>query len=215
MARNAVAARKRKQARLKNLDLAPKIASGMTEGTSAEEALNAHPVKGTRSGIVIAQDFSQAEREMEEDPRLKRVHFIAEHNTGVMLTEPNTGRQMIDANVKMPKALRRKIQSGYACINCYEQFEVPWPVTCDVCGYEVAARQTNRAEREFEGETHVGPSKGLRSILMEQDLRVEKRGFIRKVLDGGQGKIPQEWLRDATLMDGLTPDERKALGSQV
>jgi hypothetical protein len=60
---------------------------------------------------------------------------------------------------------------------------------------------------EFEGEKHIGPSLPVTEYLAEQDERIEKRKFVKRVLDGGQGKIPKQWLADATLLEGMSPDD--------
>jgi hypothetical protein len=82
-----------------------------------------------------------------------------------------------------------------------------FPRYCPVCGYSVADRQVMDMAMEFEGERHLGPSKPIAEYMEEQELRVEKRKFIRQVLDGGQGKVPKEWLTDKELLEDLTPQE--------
>lgn len=211
MARNAT---KKKRNKIDpDKDLAPLIAEGYTEGLSAKEALEAHPVKGKDSGIVLARRFGEAERRSLENSRDSSVTFIAEPNPEARVHD-STGRVMFDAKVKMPTEHRRQIQAGYRCIECYEYWGGDYlPLSCPVCGFEARARQFVRAQVEFEGETHVGPSKPMREILDEQEERMAKRDFILKKVDGGGGKIPREWLHDATLMEGLAPDVRKAIGA--
>lgn len=208
-------ARFKKSKKVNPDDLAPMIASGLTQGASAREALEEHPVSSAPSGIEIARNFAAADRRADENLRDKSVHFIARLDTETEIIEPNTGRRMIDAHKIIPATHRAQIASGYRCIECLEPFDVAYPTMCEVCGFAVRDRQMMRAMVEFEGDVHIGPSKPIRELLSEQDERMRKRDFVVKVLEGGQGKIPREWLSDGELMAGLSARHRAAIRAFV
>lgn len=187
--------RKKKHQRIDPADLAPGIASGFTQGASAKEALQEHPVSANPSGIEIARNFSAAVKQSEKDPRARSAHAIVRLDPTTIVIEPNTGRKMIDVNIIVPPEHKRQIIAGYRCISCLEPFDSAFPLRCGVCGYEVRDRQLTRAAQEFEGEVFVGPSKPIRKILVERELEQEQREFDRAIAGG---KSPMKGLRHAS-----------------
>lgn len=187
--------RRKKHQHVNPDDLQPKIAAGLTQGASAREALEEFPVDPRPSGIEVVRNFSEAVARSERDPRDRSTHAIIRLDTTTAVVEPNTGRKMIDVNIILPPAHKRQILTGYRCISCLEPFDTAYPARCDVCGYEVRDRQAQRAEQEFEGEVFVGPSKPIRKILVERELKQEKRRFDREI---AEGKSPMRGLRHAS-----------------
>lgn len=209
--------RKRKKNTISPDDLAPGIAKGLTVGASAKEALEEHPVKG-KSGIELVRDLAKAERVI--GTRVPLPKFIGrEAPDSPLIMSYGDERRFRDVTLLYPPDVLRAMREGMLCFKCgepqahaWEDRHLPGCAGVDLHGGTyMRERQILDMAMEMEGEVHVGPSKPLSEFADEQDLRIEKRAFIDRVLDGGQGKIPKEWLRDATLMDGLHPQQREAL----
>lgn len=149
-----------------------------------------------------------------------RPRFHAE-NVDTGLVRESLGRKFMDAEIVYPEEVRRAILAGMICLKCQEPQELPFEDShIDGCeGVLVRGKHYMRdwqiidCAHEMEGEKHLGPAKPMREFLDQQDARLEKRKFIKRVLDGGRGRIPSSWLRDATLMEGLDVEDRKALGA--
>lgn len=127
------------------------------------------------------------------------------------MVEEATGRIMRDASLRFNEETRNAIKAGNICLRCLEPQPTSFPDTCDLCGYPMRERQILDVAMEFEGEVHLGPTKPLREFADAQSERLEKRKFIKRILDGGQGNVPKAWLHDAVLMEGLDPEDRRAL----
>lgn len=207
-------ARKRRSAKQRNkinpANLAPLIREGFTEGASAEEAFQEHPYVKTgdarqRARVLLAADARAQETGF--------AGFVADDDEGAVWTDGVTDRVQLDIHKTYTEEGMRRVKAGYQCLRCDEPQEYAFPMTCSLCGYAMHDRQIMDIAMEFEGRRHIGPSKPITEYMEEQDSRVEKRKFIKKLVQGGQGKIPKEWLRDATLLDGLTPNERQMIGA--
>ena len=206
--------RKRKQQRINAADLAPLVAEGYTEDASAEEAFQEAEHKrplgdvGSKGKLAHLRDV---------DARLEQnrggfAGFVASNDAGAVWTDGVTDRVQYDLHKNYTPGGMRLLREGRQCLRCDEPLDPAFPVKCPLCGYSVKDRQVMDIAMEFEGEKHLGPSRPITEYMEEQDARVEKRKFIRRVLEGGQGKVPKEWLRDATLIEDLTPQERFAIG---
>lgn len=205
----------KKQKLVREDELAPGIAAGLTQGIPKEEALRAHPTQG-RPGVETI-------RHMTEDHNVSGMrvpvpHFIGKDASTGFVRE-SMGRRMGDVQLQFTPEVMRALQAGMICLRCLEPQRIPFEDS-HLPGCEgvlihgpryMHDRQILDIAMEFEGEVHVGPSKPMQEILDAQDERMEKRKFITRVLEGGQGKIPKAWLTDATLLDGLSTEEIHAL----
>jgi len=199
--------RKRREKDLRHDQFAPNVAKGLTlgtlEGVSKYEALEKHPVKKV-AGVDAVRHLNDADaRMLNKDGRAMFAPFVARNSTDAVWTDGVTDRPQMDYSATYTKEGLGLLKEGRQCLRCGEPHPVPFPLACDFCGYAMKDRQIMDIAIEFEGERHLGPSKGIGEFMAEQEERIEKRKFIRKVQSGGKGKIPQEWLRDATLMGGL------------
>lgn len=80
-------------------------------------------------------------------PGLEAGH--AEELTGI--TESGEMVRVINWLVTEEEA--SQIRQGYRCLKCMEPFETPFPKVCNLCGYEVGARQAHDVPKEDTGET--------------------------------------------------------------
>lgn len=204
--------RKRKLNRINSADLAPLVAEGYTEGASVEEAFQEadHKRPITPAGAQLGHMVGV-------DDRLERnrggfASFVATDDPGAVWTDGVTERVQYDLHKTYTKGGMRLLQEGRQCLRCDEPLYPAFPPACPVCGYAVHDRQILDIAMEFEGERHLGPSAPISQYMEEQNERVEKRKFIQRVLEGGQGKVPKEWLADKELLEGLTPQQRYAIG---
>jgi hypothetical protein len=201
----------RKQKLIREDEVSPFIAKGLTQGVPAEEALEHFKPVGA-PGIELARNLGAEQTYVNRVPTPR---FVAAENPDALIEDPNTGRVMHDAVITVTDETFRAMQEGMICLRCLEPQAESFPDCCDLCGYAMRDRQIIDIAMEYEGKKHIGPHKALREFLDDQEIRVEKRQFIRRVLDGGQGRIPKSWLSEATLLDGLTSAERQEIGARV
>lgn len=81
------------------------------------------------------------------------------------------------------------ITSGYMCMECNEPQPIPFPLRCDLCGFEMHERQALKWAAEFDGERHLGPDKPLSEIFAEMELEREQRKFLRKLEEEGGSRM--------------------------
>lgn len=207
--------RRLKQEKIDTSNLAPKVARGFTQGASLEEHIQeTDNLSEKGSALDRARILAGADERIESDSGDRYAAFVAESDSRAVWTDGVTDRPQLDVHKTYTKKGMRMLREGRQCLRCDEPLDPAMPAQCPLCGYAVADRQIMDIAMEFEGEKHIGPSAPVSDYLAEQDARVEKRRFIKKVLDGGQGKIPSEWLRDAVLLEGLTPSDRAALAAR-
>lgn len=177
-------------------DLSPGLAPGLTVGATAEEALREHPVTHTE-GVDVIRHMRTA------DARLSRgvpfAQHVAESSVEAVWSDGATDRKQLDLNKTYTPEGMRLLREGRQCLRCDEPHPDAFPVLCDLCGYPMKERQIMDIAMEFEGTKHLGPRQPITEYMQALEERTEKRKFIDKVMDGGQGRIPKAWLRDATL----------------
>lgn len=206
--------RKRKRQRINSTDLAPLIAQGYTEDASPDEAFE-HAEQQRPLERVGAKGKLEHMKHVDERLAAARggfAGFVATNDPGAVWQDGVTDRLQYDLHKTYTAGGMRLLREGRQCLRCDEPLDPAFPISCPVCGYAVNDRQIMDMAMEFEGERHLGPSKPITEYMQEQEARVEKRKFIRRVLDGGQGKVPKEWLSDKELLEDLTPQERFAIG---
>jgi len=71
----------------------------------------------------------------------------------------------------------QRIREGYVCPNCFEPFEVPFPVTCPLCAYPVRAEAATNLERHYKGKVWVGSRISIDDELSELEERDERKNF--------------------------------------
>ena len=204
--------RKRKLQRINTSDLAPLVAEGYTEGISEAEAFQEaeHKRPMVKPGSAVGH-MKDVDSRLEQN-RGGFASFVATNDAGAVWSDGVTDRIQYDLHKTYTAGGMRMLREGRQCLRCDEPLDPAFPPSCPVCGYAVGDRQIMDMAMEFEGERHLGPSAPISQYMQEQEARQEKRAFIRRVLDGGQGKVPKEWLQDKTLLEGLTPQERFAIG---
>lgn len=92
-------------------------------------------------------------------------------------------RRYQNANVTLadPDDMRRLYQ-GYVCVQCQEPHEVPFPITCSLCGFPMRAEQARRLGIADKGEKWIGPrttNDDELAMLEEESARrraLKKRG---------------------------------------
>lgn len=194
-------------------ELHPHLRAGLTQGASATEAQE-------ELGPVVARDSTDIVRYLRDtstvgDSRVPTPRFIGA-NASTGFVRESLDRRLGDAVLSFHPETVRAIRAGMICMRCLE----PQPFAfadehlegCEgvlIHGkHYMKDRQVVDFALEFEGEKHIGPSKPMSELLEEQHLRVERRAFIGRVLEGGQGRIPKEWLADATLLEGIDPAKK-------
>jgi len=155
--------------KLKLDNLSPKIASGITEGASAEEALSEHP---DQPGSAEAVDLSTVTR-INRVPVFRAV--LKDSLDSVWLDEP-TGRLQRDAVVMVNPEVREALLSGWMCLRCYEPQDEAFPAPGDAnhlpgCTYPISERQAIDVRVEMRGNEHLGPNAGISVYLEEQEER--------------------------------------------
>lgn len=190
--------------KIREEDLHPTVARGLTQDVSAEEALTHFKPRGG-SGVEVVQHMHKADRRLERARGVPYAAFVAESNTSAVWVDGVTDRPQMDYTKTYTPEGVRLLREGRQCLRCDEPLEIPFPVACPLCGYSVKERQIMDIAVEFEGEKNLGPSKAIGEHLNEIEMRTEKRRFIDKVMEGGQGSIPKAWLRDAHLFPDGPP----------
>lgn len=206
--------RRRKKQRINEANLAPKIRAGFTQDASIEEAFqHTEHLRNRESGLARARVLAGADERIEHGDGFAQ--FVAENDSRAVWTDGVTDRVQLDIHKTYTGKGLRLLKEGRICLRCDEPLDPSFPLACPLCGYAVKDRQIMDIAMEFEGEKHIGPSRPVTEYLEEQDARMEKRRFIKRILEGGTGRVPKEWLRDPSLMEGLTPDERAMIGARA
>ena len=194
-------ARKRKRHDVSRDQFLPGVAAGLTFGDemTPQEALQEH-YKPMPDGQQVVSHMKNADLKLQRG--VPFAPFVASNSTDAVFSDGVTDRPQMSYDAVYTKAGMRLLREGRQCLRCQEPQPVPFPGACDMCGYPMKDRQIMDIAVEFEGDRHLGPAKPVAQYLEEIELRKEKRKFIKKVMGGGQGKIPASWLHDATLLGG-------------
>ncbi len=191
-----------KRRRRLNLDeLSPKIAAGITQGASAKEAMDEHPVVGKTDGASLTASHLGGDQALLGRIPVFRA-FLRDDLGSVWHDEP-TGRLQRNVIASVDVETWRALQAGHLCLRCYEPHPEAFPDQCDMCGYPMRERQTLDVAMEFRGHEHIGPGKPIGDYLNEQDERMEKmdaearkqeghspmRSVSRRILSPGVKKL--------------------------
>lgn len=188
-------------------ELAPGIASGLTQGVPAEEALKAFPVRSAPTGVEVLRHMRDADQRLDRGRGLPFAQFVAASNTDAVWFDGVTDRPQMDYTKTYTPEGMRLLREGRQCLRCDEPHPDPFPLACDLCGYAMKDRQIMDIAMEFEGQKHLGPRAPITEYMENLELRTEKRKFIDRVVEGGQGRIPKDWLRDAALFPNGPPSQ--------
>ena len=156
----------------------PLMAEGITVGIPAEEIA---PTKQVDAIDVVAH---MAEEHLSGTSRVLRPHSVAENDPSLIWSDGTPDRLLMGVRKTYTPAGIRQIQSGYQCLRCDEPQDASFPEQCSLCGYGMREYQILHFSMEFSGDTHIGPAKPIAEALAEQDLRVEKARFDRRIQEG-------------------------------
>lgn len=151
-------------------NLGPKIAEGLTQGASAKEALDEHPVVGKTDGAALTEHMAGEQQYIDRIPVFRAV--LRDDTHSVWTDE--TGRLQRNVIASVDIETFRALQAGHICLRCYEPHPEAFPEQCDLCGYPMRERQTLDVAMEFRGQDHVGPGAPIAEYLAEQDERMER-----------------------------------------
>ena len=105
---------------------------------------------------------------MEEDKVTQRwrapVTALAVKDTPDFATA-DLGRATLDYEARFSPDQIDRFRLGYACLECWEPHESPFPEACSLCGYEIRARQGGDFARKFKG-----VERDPRAVLIEKEL---------------------------------------------
>lgn len=171
--------RRRKKQRINEANLAPKIREGFTQDASIEEAFQHSERQRVTSARELAQVLAGAD---DRDDGFSP--FVADNDARAVWTDGVTDRVQYDVHKTYTAKGMARLKEGRVCLRCDEPLDPSFPSECPLCGYAVKERQIMDIAMEFEGEKHIGPSRPVSEYLAEQDERVAKREFDRKIKEG-------------------------------
>jgi len=88
-----------------------------------------------------------------------------------------------------------RIRAGYACMECGEAQETPFPEHCPVCKYPMRDDQSRRFAEQFEGYTTIGPSRSIEELRAEDEEQKERARRQRE--KPTSSIIVPSWIRSA------------------
>lgn len=77
----------------------------------------------------------------------------------------DAGRPTQDYKARFAPEQIERFRTGYACLNCWEPHETPFPEACSLCGYPMHAQQSEDFTQKFEG-----VERNPRAALIEKEL---------------------------------------------
>lgn len=177
---------KRRKQLVREDDLSPGIAAGLTQGASAKEALELHPVQST-SGIEVVKHMGQAGNV--EGTRVPLPRFVAAEDADSVWYDEPTGRIQKNVVMTFRRETVQAIQAGMICLRCLEPQTTAFPPDelarhLPGCTYPIRDRQIIDFAHEFEGDKHLGPTKPISEYLEDMELEREKRAFRRRLEEG-------------------------------
>lgn len=180
---------KRRRQKIDPGDLAPGIAAGLTQDVSIEELRDAHQGK-IPDGLKVAQHMNQ--EQSSGVSRGLRPHFVAQDKITEFIRQSPDGRKFADVEITFTKDILDQIRGGMLCLKCMEPQSYPFE-DFHLKGCEGVLMRGPRYMKEwqiidlameFEGETHIGPSKPMAEYDAEIEEKRLKRAFDEKVAGG-------------------------------
>lgn len=165
-------------------DVSPAIAEGLTQGPhSTEEANERFPVQKQVSGEQIVQQHLGGKQSF--IGRLPVFRALLRDDTDSVWTDGATDRLQRNVIASVDPETFRSMQAGHMCLRCYEPQPNAFPEQCDLCGYSMAERQIMDIAMEFKGIEHVGPAQPFSEFIAQQEERMARAAFDKKIADGG------------------------------
>lgn len=87
------------------------------------------------------------------------------------------GRATLDYRARFAPEQIERFRLGYACIECWEPHEAPFPERCSLCGYEMRSRQGEDFANKFRGVERDPRAKLIQSELDALDDKHERRFY--------------------------------------
>lgn len=171
-----------------NLDsLAPKIAEGITQGASADEALSQFPVQGVSGEKLIQQHLGGEQATIDRLPVWRAI--LVDDPFSVWTDQ--TGRLQRNVIEKVDVETFNALQAGHMCLRCHEPHPEAFPDVCDFpgCGYPMRERQILDIAMEFRGHDFIGPSRPITDYMEEQEERMEREEHARRKREGGSPMV--------------------------
>ncbi len=177
-------------------NLASKIASGLTQGANAKEAMDEFPVVGKADGASLTAHMAETQEQVGRVPRFRAV--LRDDTHSVWTDESGRLQRNVIAAVDIETF--RALQAGHICLRCYEPHPEAFPDQCDLCGYPMRERQTLDVAMEFRGHDHVGPGAPIAEYLDQQSERLERAEHEARRLEGAS---PQTAVSRRILSPGV------------
>lgn len=165
-------------------DVSPGIAEGLTQGPHAtEEAAERFPLeKGPSGSEIVQQHLGGTQRLL---GRLPVFRALLRDDIDSVWQDGETDRLQRNVIAAVDPETFMSMQAGHMCLRCYEPQPNAFPDQCDLCGYPMAERQIMDIAMEFKGHEHVGPAQPFDQFIAEQEERMQKAAFDKKIKDGG------------------------------
>jgi len=85
------------------------------------------------------------------------------------------GKFFRSTKITFDRESTERIRTGYACANCLEVFEVPWPEHCPLCHAPIRERQLEYFQKEYGGVENLGsPVKAFDGGIHERAAKAEE-----------------------------------------
>jgi len=165
-------------------DVAPRIAEGLTQGPHAQaEADERFPVQSAPSGEeIVQQHLGGKQRTL---GRLPVFRALLKDDIDSVWVDGQSDRLQRNVIAQVDKETFQALQSGHMCLRCYEPQPNAFPEMCDLCTYPMRERQIMDIAMEFKGHSHVGPAQPFGEFIAEQEERMARAAFEKKIKDGG------------------------------
>lgn len=165
-------------------DLSPGIAEGITQGKFArEEADERFPHEHVKSGEeIVQQHLGGAQKTL---GRLPVFRAILRDDPESVWQDGQTDRLQRNVIAAVDGATMEAMRSGHMCLRCYEPSPNAFPELCSLCNYPMRERQIMDIAMEFRGNEHVGPAQPFNEFIAQQEERMEKAAFLKRLTDGG------------------------------
>lgn len=165
-------------------DLAPGIAEGITQGKHAgQEADERFKVETHLSGEqIVQQHLGGAQKTL---GRLPVFRALLRDDPESVWQDGQTDRLQRNVIAAVDPETMSAMRSGHMCLRCYEPSPQSFPEECSLCGYPMRERQIMDIAMEFRGNEHVGPAMPFNEFIAQQEERMEKAAFLKRLKDGG------------------------------
>lgn len=178
-------------------NLSPGIAAGLTQGVPKEEVLARLAAEPSApSGVELIRHM----REVEHVSRVPLPKFVADEEPSNLVIELPDGRKFRDVEKVFQPEVIEALRSGMICLRCLEPQASPFGDShlpgCEGVSMHgeryMRDRQTLDFSMEIREGKHLGPALPMAVYLEEQDIALEKSLYEQARHDG---KSPMKGLR--------------------